>query len=66
MTTPPDAEGEGSPLDAAYRAHLADCSCRHLGILADCPEGARLRALSRGEDPPAGIRPDRSTEARDA
>lgn len=32
----------------AYRRHLDRCPDIHLGILANCPEGARLRAAREG------------------
>ncbi|ARX85194.1 MULTISPECIES: hypothetical protein [Streptomyces] len=35
-------------LDRAYRDHLDNCPGIHLGILADCPEGARLRDAWEG------------------
>ncbi|WP_030680189.1 hypothetical protein [Streptomyces sp. NRRL B-1347] len=34
----------------AYREHLNNCPRRHLGLLADCPEGARLRHARTGEE----------------
>ncbi|MEI5098698.1 hypothetical protein RB200_08550 [Streptomyces sp. PmtG] len=43
----PDGHQAPDPY-AAYRHHLATCPHRHVGILADCPAGARLRRAESG------------------
>ncbi|MEV0505277.1 hypothetical protein AB0I84_47945 [Streptomyces spectabilis] len=66
MTAPdtPDTPGGGfSARYAAYRAHLDTCPRQHLGLLANCPEGARLRALWTGDDWPADRQAGRLGEA---
>ncbi|WP_030561412.1 hypothetical protein [Streptomyces aureocirculatus] len=61
MTATDQAASHGHDRRAAYREHLATCPRRHLGILADCVEGALLRAARNGEERPG--RPGSATGA---
>ncbi|WP_169749717.1 hypothetical protein [Streptomyces aureocirculatus] len=47
MTATSQAEARAAELETIYRAHLAACPRRHVGILADCQQGLRLRSAVR-------------------
>ncbi|MFH8990834.1 hypothetical protein [Streptomyces sp. NPDC017940] len=47
MSATEQAKSRADELEGIYRAHLARCPRRHVGILADCEKGFRLLRAAR-------------------